>query len=57
MLNPNHIFPQRKALEIVDELNSDPEDDWTYKVVPLSDKNDWFYIMVYDEDGIHVGTF
>jgi len=45
------FYPKRKAISIVNQLNSDPEDDWTYKAVPVpQNKKGLYRIEVYEKD-------
>ena len=49
---PHTVFPLAKAEELVETLNNDPEDDWTYEVVPNPDKTKATAIVsCTDEDG------
>ena len=53
----NRLFEKEEAQRIVDELNSDPEDDWTYVAVHDPKGTGYSRIEVYDEDGEFVATF
>ena len=53
----NRLFEKEEAQRIVDELNSDPEDDWTYVAVHDPKGTGYSRIEVYDENGEFVATF
>ncbi|MBL7164508.1 MAG: hypothetical protein ISS57_18130 [Anaerolineales bacterium] len=53
----NRLFEKEEAQRIVDELNSDPEDDWTYDAVHDPKGTGYSRIEVYNEDGEFVATF
>ena len=53
----NRLFEKEEAQRIVDELNSDPEDDWTYDAVHDPKGTGYSRIEVYNENGEFVATF
>ncbi|MBC8508774.1 MAG: hypothetical protein H8D34_28285 [Chloroflexi bacterium] len=53
----NRLFEKEEARRIVDALNSDPEDDWTYVEVHDPKGTGYSRIEVYDENGEFVATF
>ena len=48
-----HTREDANALAL--QLNNDPWDDWTYKVVKADGSKDLYSIQIYDQAGEYVG--
>lgn len=57
MNRPHQLWAPAKAESVAKDLNSDPDEDFEYKVVHCPKGTGLSFIEVYDEDGEFIQKF